>query len=74
MEILREKLVQETQQLTRQIGLFEQASARIRTLEEDKNHLDTRLHKLDLDLNSTELSRDGLKRDKNTVRNEQQLN
>ncbi|XP_030767167.1 coiled-coil domain-containing protein 170-like [Sitophilus oryzae] len=66
---LKDKLNNETQQLSRQISLYEQANSRIRLLEDEKNHLEARLHKVDAEYNSCELSRDGLKRDKCTFMN-----
>lgn len=68
LESLRDKLNHESQQLSRQISLYEQATARIRVLEDEKNHLEARLHKADAEISACELSRDGLKRDKNTVK------
>lgn len=67
VEALRDKLNHESQQLTRQISLYDQANARIHALEDEKNHLEVRLHKADAEINAMELSRDGLKRDKTTV-------
>ncbi|XP_025831526.1 coiled-coil domain-containing protein 170 [Agrilus planipennis] len=64
VESLTEKLLHESQQLSRQISLNDQANARIRSLEEEKNHLENRLHKLDSELNVCEHSREGLKRDR----------
>ncbi|XP_066252441.1 coiled-coil domain-containing protein 170 isoform X3 [Euwallacea similis] len=69
IESLRNKLNQETQQLSRQISLNDQANSKIRLLEDEKNHLEARLHKADTDINVCEMSRDGLKRDKCTFMN-----
>lgn len=69
MESLREKLSHESTQLSRQISLYEQANTRIRALEDEKNHLESRLHKADTEINACEMSREGLKRDKSTVSN-----
>ncbi|KAJ8922565.1 hypothetical protein NQ315_007595 [Exocentrus adspersus] len=69
LESLRDKLSHESQQLSRQISLYDQATARIRVLEDEKSHLEARLHKADADISSCELSRDGLKRDKATFMN-----
>ncbi|CAG9761995.1 unnamed protein product [Ceutorhynchus assimilis] len=66
---LRDKLNHESQQLSRQISLYDQANTKIRMLEDEKNHLENRLHKADTDINACELSRDGLKRDKCTFMN-----
>ena len=68
IESLKDKLNHETQQLSRQISLYDQANSRIRVLEDEKNHLEARLHKADAEISTCELSRDGLKRDKSTVR------
>lgn len=67
METLKEKLSHETQQLNRHLSLYEQANLRARSLEDDKSHLEHRLHKTDVELSTCELSREGLKRDKSTV-------
>ncbi|CAH1965693.1 unnamed protein product [Acanthoscelides obtectus] len=69
VESLREKLNHETQQLARQLSLCEQANQRIRALEEEKNHMEARLHKADTEITACELHRDGLKRDKATFMN-----
>nr|XP_023011996.1 coiled-coil domain-containing protein 170 isoform X1 [Leptinotarsa decemlineata] len=69
LEALRDKLGQESQQLSRQISLYEQATVRLRALEDEKNHLEARLHKADAEISACELSRDGLKRDKSTFMN-----
>lgn len=68
MEAYKEKLTQESQQISRQNVLQEQASSRIRNLEDEKNHFESKVHKLEAEINSCELSREGLKRDKTTVR------
>lgn len=64
---MRDKLNHENQQLSRQISLYEQTNSRARLLEEEKCHLEARLHKAEAEINACELSRDGLKRDKSTV-------
>ncbi|CAH0560001.1 unnamed protein product [Brassicogethes aeneus] len=69
VESLREKLSHESSQLSRQVSLYEQANSRIRSLEDEKNLLESRLHKADSEINACELSRDGLKRDKSTFMN-----
>ncbi|XP_068907810.1 coiled-coil domain-containing protein 170 isoform X2 [Tenebrio molitor] len=66
---LKDKLNHENQQLARQISLYDQANSRIRVLEDEKNHLEARLHKADAEISTCELSRDGLKRDKTTFMN-----
>lgn len=65
--MLRNKLNNESQQLSKQISICEQANGRIRILEDEKNHLESRLHKADAEISTCELSRDGLQRDKATV-------
>ncbi|EFA02357.2 coiled-coil domain-containing protein 170 isoform X2 [Tribolium castaneum] len=69
IEALKDKLNHESQQLTRQSSLYDQANSRIRALEDEKNHLEARLHKADAEISAMELSRDGLKRDKTTFMN-----
>lgn len=69
IESLREKLNEETQQLNRQLSLYDQAATKMRALEEEKAHAESRMHKLDAELTTCELSREGLKRDKSTVSN-----
>lgn len=67
LDAYKEKLTLESQQVSRQNVLQEQASSRIRQLEDDKNHLESKINKLEAELNSCDISRDGLKRDKSTV-------
>lgn len=67
MEAMREKLAHDSAQLDRHVSMCEQANARIRALEEEKCHLESRLRKADAEINSCEMSREGLKRDKSTV-------
>ncbi|KAK4886864.1 hypothetical protein RN001_003135 [Aquatica leii] len=67
IEELKEKLAIEIQQLNRQISLYEQANAKIKILEDDKALLEHKIYKTDTELKTSEISRDGLKRDKNTV-------
>ncbi|XP_076273754.1 coiled-coil domain-containing protein 170 isoform X2 [Rhynchophorus ferrugineus] len=69
LDTLREKFNNESQQLARQISLYDQVNNRLRIVEDEKNHLEARLHKADADINACELSRDGLKRDKCTFMN-----
>ncbi|KAG5886628.1 hypothetical protein JTB14_013075 [Gonioctena quinquepunctata] len=69
LEALRDKLGQESQQLSRQISLYDQATSRLRALEDEKNHLEARMHKAEAEISACELSRDGLKRDKSTFMN-----
>ncbi|KAI4463609.1 tsec-2-related [Holotrichia oblita] len=67
IEAMREKLAHDSAQLDRHVSMCEQANARIRALEEEKCHLESRLRKADAEINSCEMSREGLKRDKSTV-------
>nr|XP_022903499.1 coiled-coil domain-containing protein 170 [Onthophagus taurus] len=69
LEALREKLSHDSSQLGRQVSMYEQLNSRVRTLEEEKCHLEARLHKADTEINSCEVSREGLKRDKTTFMN-----
>lgn len=70
MEALKEKFSHESSQLTRNISMLEQANAKCRASEEDKSHLELKLHKIDAELNECEMSRENLKRDKATVSGE----
>ena len=70
MEALKEKFSHESSQLTRNVSMLEQANAKHRALEEDKCHLELKLHKLDGEFGECEMSRDNLKRDKATVSGE----
>lgn len=67
LDVLKEKLTIESSQLSRQNCLQEQAGAKIRCLEDERNHMEARIHKLEAELNSCEITKDGLKRDKTTV-------
>lgn len=71
MESTKETLINEQQQLSRYITLNEQANARIRSLEEEKSLLESRLVKAYNDNTSCEMAKDGFRRDKQTVRNHQ---
>ncbi|XP_068632870.1 coiled-coil domain-containing protein 170 [Battus philenor] len=64
IEALRDKLGIESQQLNRTTHMQEQANTRVRILEDERNILETKVHKLESDLNAMELSRDGLRKDK----------
>ncbi|XP_065158638.1 coiled-coil domain-containing protein 170 isoform X2 [Atheta coriaria] len=66
IESLRDKLTHESQALTRQLSLCDQATTKLRLLEEEKVLLESRIHKTDVEINACEASREGLKRDKNT--------
>lgn len=45
----------------------EQANTRVRILEDERNMLEAKVHKLESELNTLELSRDGLRKDKANV-------
>nr|XP_026500703.1 coiled-coil domain-containing protein 170 isoform X1 [Vanessa tameamea]XP_026500714.1 coiled-coil domain-containing protein 170 isoform X1 [Vanessa tameamea] len=64
LEALREKLGMESQQLGRTAHLHDQATTRVRILEDERNMLETKVHKLESELNAMELSRDNLRKDK----------
>ncbi|KAL3266102.1 hypothetical protein HHI36_010288, partial [Cryptolaemus montrouzieri] len=69
LEATKESLSNTQQQLSRQISMYDQANSRIRSLEDEKAHLESRLNKAENDITSCELTKDGLKRDKNTFMN-----
>lgn len=73
MESYREKISILIQQITRQGESQEQINARIRNLEEDKCHLEARLHKTESDLSACELTKENLKRDKSIVSTQNQI-
>ncbi|XP_023952719.2 coiled-coil domain-containing protein 170 isoform X2 [Bicyclus anynana] len=64
LEALREKLGMESQQLGRTAHLHDQATTRVRILEDERNMLEGKVHKLEAELNSIEISRDNLRKDK----------
>ncbi|XP_061382736.1 desmoplakin isoform X5 [Danaus plexippus] len=64
LEALREKLGVECQQLGRTAHLHEQATTRVRILEDERNMLETKVHKLESELTTLEMSRDNLRKDK----------
>ncbi|CAK1540513.1 unnamed protein product [Leptosia nina] len=64
LEALRDKLNLESQQLGRTAHMHDQASTRVRILEDERNMLEAKVHKLESELNALELSRDGLRKDK----------
>ncbi|CAG9828076.1 unnamed protein product, partial [Diabrotica balteata] len=69
VERLREKLTAESQQLARYVSLYDQATVKIRSLEDEKTHMDAQLQKADTEINACEISRDALIRDKSTFVN-----
>ncbi|XP_052756140.1 coiled-coil domain-containing protein 170 isoform X1 [Galleria mellonella] len=64
IEALRDKLGSESQQLSRTAHLHDQATTRVRILEDERNMLESKVHKLESELNAVELSRDNLRKDK----------
>ncbi|XP_045480257.1 coiled-coil domain-containing protein 170 [Harmonia axyridis] len=69
LESTKENLNTEQQQFSRQISLYDQATARIRSLEDEKAHLESRLNKAENDITSCEMAKDGFRRDKQTFLN-----
>lgn len=57
----------ESQQLGRTAHLHDQATTRVRILEDERNMLEAKVHKLESELNAMELSRDSLRKDKANV-------
>ncbi|CAH0581308.1 unnamed protein product [Chrysodeixis includens] len=64
IDALRDKLGMESQQLGRTAHLHDQANTRVRILEDERNMLEAKVHKLESELNTIELSRDNLRKDK----------
>ncbi|XP_026315755.1 coiled-coil domain-containing protein 170 [Hyposmocoma kahamanoa] len=64
IEGLRDKLSMEAQQLSRAAHLHDQATTRVRILEDERNILEAKVHKLEAELNSAEITRDSLRKDK----------
>ncbi|XP_072939058.1 coiled-coil domain-containing protein 170 [Epargyreus clarus] len=64
LEALREKLGMESQQLSRTAHMHDQVSTRVRILEDERNMLESKVHKLEAELNTLEVSRDNLRKDK----------
>ncbi|CAG4975451.1 unnamed protein product [Parnassius apollo] len=64
IEALREKLNMESQQCSKSAHMAEQANTRIRILEDERNMLEAKVHKLESELNAMEHSRDNLRKDK----------
>ncbi|KAF9418719.1 hypothetical protein HW555_004547 [Spodoptera exigua] len=64
IDALRDKLNMESQQLGRTAHLHDQATTRVRILEDERNILEAKLHKLEAELNAQEVSRDSLRKDK----------
>ncbi|XP_045532952.1 coiled-coil domain-containing protein 170 [Pieris brassicae] len=64
LEAFRDKLNLESQQLGRTAHLHDQASTRVRILEDERNMLEGKVHKLESELNALELTKDNLRKDK----------
>ncbi|CAB3247794.1 unnamed protein product [Arctia plantaginis] len=64
IDALRDKLGMESQQLGRTAHLHDQATTRVRILEDERNMLETKVHKLESELAALELSRENLRKDK----------
>ncbi|PZC82750.1 hypothetical protein B5X24_HaOG209848 [Helicoverpa armigera] len=64
IDALRDKLGMESQQLGRTAHLHDQATTRVRILEDERNMLEAKVHKLESELNAQELSRENLRKDK----------
>ncbi|XP_047990808.1 coiled-coil domain-containing protein 170 [Leguminivora glycinivorella] len=64
IDALREKLGMESQQLSRAAHAHDQASTRVRILEDERNMLEGKVHKLEAELAAIELTRDNLRKDK----------
>ncbi|KAG6455052.1 hypothetical protein O3G_MSEX009017 [Manduca sexta] len=64
IDALRDKLGMESQQLGRTAHLHDQATTRVRILEDERNMLEAKVHKLESELNALELSRESLRKDK----------
>ncbi|XP_054002966.1 coiled-coil domain-containing protein 170 isoform X3 [Hylaeus anthracinus] len=63
---LREKLNVATESTTRQGEMIETTVSKMRGLEDERSNLESKVHKLDSELTSCELSRESLRRDKQT--------
>ncbi|XP_034950861.1 coiled-coil domain-containing protein 170 [Chelonus insularis] len=66
IQSLKEKLSSVTESANRQSELVENTMIKLRNLEEDRTALETKIHKLESELTSSELSRESLRRDKQT--------
>ncbi|KAJ8721493.1 hypothetical protein PYW07_002268 [Mythimna separata] len=64
IDALRDKLGMESQQLGRTAHLHDQATTRVRILEDERNMLEAKVHKLESELNAQEVSRENLRKDK----------
>ncbi|XP_029679120.1 coiled-coil domain-containing protein 170 [Formica exsecta] len=66
MQNLREKVNVATESANRQSELVESTMMKVRSLEDERAALETKIHKLESELTSCELSRESLRRDKQT--------
>ncbi|XP_019699519.2 coiled-coil domain-containing protein 170 isoform X2 [Harpegnathos saltator] len=66
IQSLREKVNSATESTNRQSELVESTMMKVRSLEEERASLEAKIHKLDSELTSSELSRESLRRDKQT--------
>ncbi|XP_063621002.1 coiled-coil domain-containing protein 170 [Cydia splendana] len=64
IDALREKLGMESQQYNRAAHAHDQAATRVRVLEDERNMLEGKVHKLEAELAALELTRDNLRKDK----------
>ncbi|XP_063533202.1 coiled-coil domain-containing protein 170 isoform X3 [Cydia strobilella] len=64
IDALREKLGMESQQFSRAAHAHDQAATRVRVLEDERNMLEGKVHKLEAELAALELTRDNLRKDK----------
>lgn len=64
---LRDKVNVATESTNRQSELVESTMMKVRSLEDERAALETKIHKLESELTSSELSRESLRRDKQTV-------
>jgi cell division protein FtsB len=67
IDAFRDKLNLESQQLGRTAHLHDQATTRVRVLEDERNMLEAKVHKLESELSAMELSRESLRKDKANV-------
>ncbi|XP_020291933.1 coiled-coil domain-containing protein 170 isoform X2 [Pseudomyrmex gracilis] len=66
IQSLRDKVNSATESTNRQSELVESTMMKVRSLEEERSALEAKIHKLESELTSSELSRESLRRDKQT--------
>ncbi|XP_012541486.1 coiled-coil domain-containing protein 170 isoform X2 [Monomorium pharaonis] len=66
IQSLREKVSTATESTNRQSDLVESTMMKVRSLEEERAALEAKIHKLESELTSSDLSRESLRRDKQT--------